>query len=925
MSSFEEVLEAYKHRLTSFADGGYRFSGDYTLNRQSQQEAFQSYREGIEAGKTQGYIELPTGVGKTALFIALIKNYLDAANGSENSPRVLIAVPTEKLTVQTALAFAKFMPEIARTIETDGDESQEIDWEKSDIGLQYGKVKHAHKKPKVLITTYQSLARDTSNKIYPPEEYGLVIYDEGHVITAPTFGRAVNKFHTSVQLAVTATSEYSETKTVASKLAHRYFRLPLAEAVNRGDLCNVRPAIIKTGYTIDEKKFIALIEQQGGTPLNETQLEQLLNQEARNQAVIETYFSGADPDSGKRYLGQNGMIFCTAVKHADSITNQFGTALQADEYIQIREWLANEEIELIAAVHGKTQGAFFRKEMLPNKPPETRQYLGDKEWYSEEEIFDLHGRGKILLLASVAKLKLGYDSPLDSLLFDLTDRFSKLEATQIDGRAFRLDPEDPDKTATVFNLMDENTEELYRKYPKLIPIYCAEVIEGAEFRPPARRPKANIRFKEHPPEMARSLEESGFAVITDIDVVRTISRKNKERRLKAKEERRGAYTIEDVVESAKATFNATGMRPAYNDTRIAHGPLAGKVVWGSVASAIKDGFLSGAGYTSLVDLFNKNQIGTAYQNIDYTVDDVIKSARATFKATKKRPSVHDLGILHGPLASKTTWKAIGRALTQGHLKKSGYKSLAELLDRNNIGKSIFFTEYTIKDVVKSARATFKETQRRPINTDKEILYGPLAGKTRWDAVDASIRAGRLKDCGYKSLADALNSNNIGKSGAFTDYTIDDVIKSARATFIATKKRPSVNDREVRHGPLAGKTTWKAIGRALTMGRLTECGYKSLTEILDKNNIGKNRYFTDYTISDVIVSARATLVATQRRPSAADQKVLYGPLAGKITWASIEQAMLRGSLKDCDDKSLSHLFDSYNIPKRKPQGLEPSEP
>ncbi|MFO0109372.1 MAG: DEAD/DEAH box helicase, partial [Alphaproteobacteria bacterium] len=482
-----------------------------------------------------GYIELPTGVGKTALFISLIKNYLEAANGDENAPRVLIAVPTEKLAVQTAQSFAKFMPEIAKTIETDGDEGKEIDWENSDIGLQYGKKKHAHKKPKVLITTYQSLARDTADKTYPPSEYGYVIYDEGHVITAPTFGKAVDKFRDSVQLAVSATPEYTQTKTVASRLPHRYFQLPLAEAINRGDLCNVRPAILKTGYRIDESLFQKFMEQQGGTPLNEAQLQQLLNQEARNKAVIETYLRGADPDSGERYFGQNGMIFCTGVKHADSIAEQFKKTMEKPGDGQaLKRWLDNEQIELIAPVHGQAKGAWLKKGLLPNKANDLRKFQGEKEWYTEEEIFDLHERGKILLLASVAKLKWGFDSPRDSLLFELADRFSKVDATQIDGRAFRIDPDNPEKTATVFNLMDENTEELYAKYPKMIPIYCAEVIEGADFRPPARRPHAHVRFKEPPPGMEKSLHEAGFDVLTNINAVRTISRNNKAKREEAR-------------------------------------------------------------------------------------------------------------------------------------------------------------------------------------------------------------------------------------------------------------------------------------------------------------------------------------------------------------------------------------------------------
>ena len=566
---FKALDAAFIESLSAFAANDYKFSNEYRLYKQSQQEGFQGFLEGLKSGHRHGYIELPTGVGKTPLFIALIRNYLTVVNGREDEPRVLILVPTEKLAIQTAKSFVKFMPEIAQTIETEGDDGQEIDWKNSDIGLQYSRVKHAHKKPKVLITTYQSQARDQSGTTYPPEDYGFVIYDEGHVITAPTFGLATDKFTHALQLAVTATPEYTKEKSVATRLPHLYFRLTLAEAISRGDLCNVRPAILKTGYTIDNDLFEHLMTAQNGTPLNERRLQQLLNQEARNRSVIETYFRAADPDSEERYLGQNGMVFCTTIKHADDIVRQFKEALKVEDGIKVSEWLEREELELIAAVHGGSKGSWLRTGMLPNNPESDRRVDGKIEWYTESEIFDLHEQGKILLLASVAKLKWGYDSPSDSLLFDLADRFSKVDATQIDGRAFRLNPDDPNKTATVFNLMDENTEELYKAYPHLSPIYCAEVIEGAEFRPPAKRPHAMVRFREPPPNLEKTLEDSGFELITNIKDVRLISSMNKKRREESILRPKSSEWLTAKEMAARARKSSKTVSSLYNTLQVA--------------------------------------------------------------------------------------------------------------------------------------------------------------------------------------------------------------------------------------------------------------------------------------------------------------------------------------------------------------------
>jgi superfamily II DNA or RNA helicase len=55
------------------------------------------------------------------------------------------------------------------------------------------------------------LNRDKDNKVYDPKGFGLVVYDEGHSITANEAGKAVGKFEEALQLAVTATLDYSDT------------------------------------------------------------------------------------------------------------------------------------------------------------------------------------------------------------------------------------------------------------------------------------------------------------------------------------------------------------------------------------------------------------------------------------------------------------------------------------------------------------------------------------------------------------------------------------------------------------------------------------------------------------------------------------------------------------------------------------------
>ncbi len=523
------IDKAFLRNLKKFAKHGYDFSNGtkHQLRKGTQHEAFNGFTRGFNEGQRHGYFEIPTGVGKTAIFISLIKNYLDAVNGAPDAPRVLIVVPSTDLVIQTAKSIAKFMPDIAPKIEADDDQGRIIDWEKSDIGVQYGNMKHAARKPKVLITTYQSLCKDTNDKTYPPSEYGFVIYDEGHNTTAPKFGKAVEKFKNSIQLAVTATPEYSEDKTVAEKLPHCYFRLPLAKAINREDLCQVDPILIKTNYTIDKRKFEKFVEQQQGRFLTKAQYETLLNQEARNTAAIKTYLLGGDPHTGERYFGQTGMIFGGGVKHCDDFVRQIHKVINTPTYKPIRDWLQKEGIALIAPLHNKIKTVELTID-------------GQKRSYTKDEVKDLHRRGKVLLLISDKELKEGTDFPRDSIIMELVDRLSVVDATQRYGRGFRLDLPDPEhnnlgdkhKRCKVFNLVDNNTFEIYADKPQMLPLYCAEILEGAEFRKPLPRSHLIKRFKSDIPNVNDSLEKSGFEVVTDIERVREVSAKTKKAREK---------------------------------------------------------------------------------------------------------------------------------------------------------------------------------------------------------------------------------------------------------------------------------------------------------------------------------------------------------------------------------------------------------
>ncbi len=529
-TSPKQISDAFIRELEAFKRGGYRFpDSGRELFEGTQREAFDAYLDGLKAKHREGYYEIPTGVGKTALFIAIIGCYLRATENIPDAPRVLIHEPTTDLVIQTAQSFADFLPDIAKRMEADDDCGRQIDWANSQIDVHYTGRRGARNKPNVLITTYQGQAADQrkpeERRIHNPAEFGLVIHDEAHFLTGRKFGpAAVDKFKGAIQLGVTATPEYSKDKTVANKLGHRYYHLPLNTAIERGDLCHVRPIVLKTHLrgkdAINLERAREFFHQRQGRPLTDKQLEQLLNQEARNQAIIKAYLTGSHPDTAERFLGQTGLIFAGGITHCNDFILHTERVLNQPAYRPITKWLRDEGVALIAPIHSD----------MPRDGVEI-DFGGQRRKCTKDEIKELHRQGTILLIISDQELKLGSDFPMDSFIVDAVDRFSVPDATQRMGRGFRVDrgdarrnlPPNPDKSCVAINVIDETTHEMYSGTPHH-PIHASEILKGAEHRPPGRRVGALTRFKEQPPEVSETLEALGFEFLTHTEVLRGCTR-----------------------------------------------------------------------------------------------------------------------------------------------------------------------------------------------------------------------------------------------------------------------------------------------------------------------------------------------------------------------------------------------------------------
>lgn len=251
-----------------------------TLRGERQVGVFDDIRNFVEGGGMEGYVKLPTGFGKTVLFVELV----EATN-----LRSLVVVPTLTLLDQTAKKFDKFAP-----------------------GIKYGKVSGESKdlSQQVTIITYDSLMIQLANGTLDPKAYDCLILDEVHTALGEGRTDATKQFDHALKLGFTATPVYEAgEKEVSKLLGTEIHRLDIREAVEDGYLCSFRNSIVRTDADLSKVKVNADGEY------NEEQLEKAVNTATRNLAAVKLYMEG--------FNGETAVVYCVGVKHAKKMAELY--------------------------------------------------------------------------------------------------------------------------------------------------------------------------------------------------------------------------------------------------------------------------------------------------------------------------------------------------------------------------------------------------------------------------------------------------------------------------------------------------------------------------------------------------------------------------------------------------------------------------
>src|SRR3989338_1507111 len=272
------VIEQAVNSLDRYITDHYGNQSGITLKAR-QMTAFEDLRDTLRRGQAEGYVAIPTGVGKTVIFTEFVE-----ATGLTS----LIVVPTTILVNQTAEKFQQFAP-----------------------GMEVGKLyKYARDLTKpVTITTYASLLKHIASGTLDPHLYKLLVLDEVHRSLSQRRREAVLTFGESIKLGFTATPIYSRDRQVANLLNTEIHRMSIREAIEEDLLCPFSAYIAATSIDLTGISITSKGDY------DQRELEAAINIASRNQAAVELY--------KRLFPEQTGVAYCVSIKHAQELARLF--------------------------------------------------------------------------------------------------------------------------------------------------------------------------------------------------------------------------------------------------------------------------------------------------------------------------------------------------------------------------------------------------------------------------------------------------------------------------------------------------------------------------------------------------------------------------------------------------------------------------
>jgi superfamily II DNA or RNA helicase len=238
-------------------------------------------RKERSGGRRNFLIVLPTGTGKTEIFIKDI----EILKNDKKNLKALILVPSRKLRTQTIERFKLRLPTYQNII---GDNC----FSNNEIVVQTYAFIHRH---------YFKLDR---------KKFDYIVVDEAHHAPAAGLRQVLEYFNPYHLLGVTATPERFDQRSLEEIFGRYESTLTLKEAIERNLIPPIRCYRIRSNIDLSEVRF-------NGREYVRTDLQRTLHVPSRDVLIIKIlkkFFSGS-------FSNKQGVVFCVDIQHAKRMAN----------------------------------------------------------------------------------------------------------------------------------------------------------------------------------------------------------------------------------------------------------------------------------------------------------------------------------------------------------------------------------------------------------------------------------------------------------------------------------------------------------------------------------------------------------------------------------------------------------------------------
>ncbi|KAJ7103579.1 P-loop containing nucleoside triphosphate hydrolase protein [Mycena belliarum] len=277
--------------------------------RPYQEQCLLACTEALDSGATRLGVSLPTGSGKTTVFVSLLSR-IAAPASNPHASRSLIVVNSIELARQSAEQVGRLFPH----------------WT---VEIEQG-VKHkASGLADVTVATYQTLRQAERVKKFDPAYLKAIVIDEAHHAAAPSYRRLLANFDTEIKhpdanfqppalahkipiLGFSATFSRHDGLALGAVFDRIVYHRDFLEMIKEQWLCDVRFTTVHANINL---KNVTVSSHNGD--FNPTSLAQVVNTETVNHMVVKAWLDKAGSTR------KSTLVFCVNVAHVEALTQTF--------------------------------------------------------------------------------------------------------------------------------------------------------------------------------------------------------------------------------------------------------------------------------------------------------------------------------------------------------------------------------------------------------------------------------------------------------------------------------------------------------------------------------------------------------------------------------------------------------------------------